>query len=54
MRLDGGGNFDNDGAKEPLSLAIGVFSKAGNQVATAIGYQATVGEGKYSINCNRI
>ena len=72
MGLNGGGNFDNDGAKgSPLSLAIGansraigggsavaignhstadgvgaisigLNSKALNQVATAIGYQATV------------
>ena len=74
MGLNGGGNFDNDGAKgSPLSLAIGAnsramgkgsavaignhstadgvgaisigyYSKALNQVATAIGYQATVSE----------
>ena len=74
MGLGGGGNFDNDGATAPLSLAIGAnskamgggsavaignhstadgvgaisigsYSKALNQVATAIGYQATVGAG---------
>lgn len=72
MGLNGGGNFENDGAQgSPLSLAIGansraigggsavaignhstadgvgaisigLNSKALNQVATAIGYQATV------------
>lgn len=70
MGLGGGGNANNDGAKGPLSLAIGanaeanggsaiamgnhstsngvgaisigLNSKALNQVATAIGYQATV------------
>lgn len=74
MGIGGGGNFDNDGATAPLSLAIGAnskamgggsavaignhstadgvgaisigsYSKALNQVATAIGYQATVGAG---------
>lgn len=72
MGLNGGGNFENDGAQgSPLSLAIGAnsramgkgsavaignhstadgvgaisigyYSKALNQVTTAIGYQATV------------
>ncbi len=74
MGLGGGGNFNNDGATAPLSLAIGANSRAmgkgsavaiGNhstadgvgaisigynsealdEVATAIGYKATVGAG---------
>ena len=28
MGIGGGGNFDNDGATAPLSLAIGANSKA--------------------------
>ena len=53
MGLGGGGNADNDGAKGPLSLAIGANTEANGGSAIAMGNHSTAeGFGAISIGYN--
>ena len=44
MGLSGGGNADNDGAKWPLSLAIGDYAISNGKASTAIGKNSLITE----------